>query len=151
MPLPRFRIRTLMIAVAVVCAFAGLICGIIVLCHTIETWGAALHQRSVTRSLADWEREFAVVRDRHEADRAIDMLEYVAGYYVPGSGYRGDAITEAALKNQRQRTLNAIATGLRQYAGQDFGVDAAQWRAWATQQDHSAAEIRGASDAPKPR
>ena len=94
-----------------------------------ESWAVGVHQRSVTRSLAAWEVEYSQVRNDAEADRAIDMLEYVQDYYVPGPGYHSDARTEAALETQRARTVDAIVTALREFSGQDFGADAAKWRA----------------------
>jgi len=92
------------------------------------------HQRSVTRTLADWEKEYGQVRNVREAERAIDMLEYVQGYYVPTAGYHSDAQTEALLEAQRTKTLRAIAGALERFSGQDFGVDVTRWREW--QQRH---------------
>jgi hypothetical protein len=82
--------------------------GLILIClasyqglRTLETWGVAFHQRSTTRELAQWEREYAAVLDWTEAGHAIDMLEYTSSYDVPGPGYRSDPRTEAALAQQR--------------------------------------------------
>ena len=85
-------------------------------------------------SLARWGQEYAVVRNWREVERAIGMLEYAGRYYVPAPGYRSDPSTEAALAEQRERTVRAIATVLREYTGQDFGVDATRWQVWAVNQ-----------------
>ncbi len=137
LPRVRFSVRQLMVAVAIV----G---GLIWICvasyrglRRLERWGAAVHQRSTTYELAQWEREYASVRsvrDWRGAERAIDMLDYVRNYYLPGPGYRSYPRTEAALADQRERTLSAIGSALREYTGKDFGVDATQWRAWLAQQ-----------------
>jgi hypothetical protein len=90
----------------------------------------AVHQRSVTRELAEWAEEYRLVRTWAEADRGINMLEYVQWYYVPAEGYRSDPSTEAALETQRTATVNSIVAGLREFTGQDFGSDLTKWRAW---------------------
>src|SRR5262245_36022734 len=100
----------------------------------IEAGPAGFHQRSVKNELSAWEREYSSVRDWREVGRAIDLLEYAQNYYVPGPGYRGRARTEAELEAQRARTLRAIAAGLREFTGQDFGSDAARWREWYARQ-----------------
>jgi len=101
--------------------------------YNAERWWVGAHQRSVTRSLAAWAQEDSRVGTWQEADHAIDMLEYVEGYYVPGPGYHSDPQTEAALEAQRARTLVAIAAGLRQFCGEDFGADVCRWREWRKQ------------------
>lgn len=109
----------------------GLVVPLVV--HMVEAFGVRTHQRSVTRSLAQWEAEYGRVRSWTEADRAIGMLEYVQWYYVPGPGYRSDPQTEAALEAQRARTVAAIVAALRDFTGEDFGTDAARWRQWGQQ------------------
>jgi len=150
MPFPRMTTRRWIVAVAIVGIGFGLIRGCILLYQKIEAWGVAMHQQSVTKSLAEWGQESAVVRDWSEADHAIDMLEYVQHYYVTGPGYRGDPVTEAALEKQRERTLNMIASALREYTGQDFGVDATRWRAWAARQSQLHGEPDAPPDPPEP-
>jgi hypothetical protein len=76
----------------------------------------------IAHGWANWEREYDRVGDWQEADHAIDMLEYVQLYYVPGPGYRSHAQTEAALEAQRARTLAAIVACLRRFCGEDFGT-----------------------------
>jgi hypothetical protein len=123
-----------MLAVAFVGVGIGLIRGCVFLCHKVEAWGVAVHQRSVTQSLALWGQESAVVHDWKESDNDIYMSEYVQNCYVTGPGYRGDPETASSLENQRKRTLDMIAAALRAYSGQDLGVDATRWRAWAARQ-----------------
>jgi hypothetical protein len=96
----------------------------------IKVLGVGVHQRAITRELADWAVEYRQVRNEREVDRAIDMLEYVQRYYVPGRGYCSDARTEAALEDQRAETVEAVVAGLQEFTGQDFGADVARWRAW---------------------
>src|SRR4051794_8629011 len=75
--------------------------------RAVEAHGVRIHQRSVTRSLAEWEAEYGRVQTWPEADRAIGMLEYVQWYYVPAPGYHSDPDTEAVLQAQRARTVAA--------------------------------------------
>jgi hypothetical protein len=89
-----------------------------------------IHQEGVMRELLGWEHEYGQMRNWHEAERAIDMLEYVQRYFVPGPGYRSYPTTEALLESQRRRTVQAIVAGLRQITDQDFGPDAQKWRDW---------------------
>jgi hypothetical protein len=56
---------------------------------------------------------------------------------VPGPGYRGSARTEAELEAQRTRTQEALAAGLQEFTGQDFGTDAAQWQEWMVREGHA--------------
>ena len=59
------------------------------------------HQRSVTRSLAQWAQADSKITNDASAIHAAEMLGYVSSYYVPGEGYRGPAEVEAALESQR--------------------------------------------------
>jgi hypothetical protein len=95
----------------------------------LETGACRVHQRSVTRELAVWAEEYGKVRNRQEAERAVDMLEYVRHYYVPGPGYRSDPMTEATLEEQRKQTVGAIVAGLREFTGENFGTNSERWRA----------------------
>jgi hypothetical protein len=123
------RIRTVTITCGCV-AIAAL--ALFVWCNG-ERWAVAAHQRSVTRSLADWEQQDSRVGNWQEVDHVIGLLEYVQAYYVPGPGYHSDPDTEAALEVQRARTLTALAAGLRQFCGVDFGTDVRRWREWRKQ------------------
>ena len=98
----------------------------------IEKFAVGTHQRAVTHELAAWEQEYGKVSTRREAERAIDMLEYVQQYYVPSPGYRSDPKTETDLGIQRGKTLDAIVAALQKFTDQDFGADFEQWRAWST-------------------
>jgi hypothetical protein len=102
--------------------------------NRLETWGVGLHQRSVTQELANWEQECGRVTSEAEVDRAVGMLEYISGYYVPADGYRSNPQTEAALEAQRAKTLSTIAGALREYTGKDLGPDAKAWRDWLATQ-----------------
>jgi hypothetical protein len=96
----------------------------------LERWGVSIHQRSVTRSLAEWGSEYGQVHTWEEAERSIGMLGYVQWYYVPGPGYRSDEKTEGELEAQRARTVRAIISALKEFTGQDFGADTEQWAEW---------------------
>jgi hypothetical protein len=98
---------------------------------------AGVHQTGVKKELASWEREYRVLHNWREAWLAAGMLEYTRNYYVPGPGYRGSARTEAELEAQRERTLLAISSGLREFTGQDFGTDGEKWQKWFTEQGHA--------------
>jgi hypothetical protein len=91
---------TVVIAVAVL-AVAALVP---LASHRFEAWAVGIHQESTTRELAAWEQEFSQIRNKNEALRAVDMLRYVQGYYVPGPGYRSDSATEAALEARGVQT-----------------------------------------------
>jgi hypothetical protein len=95
-----------------------------------ETWAVSIHQRSTTRELADWEQDYSKIDSVQKASRAIDMLDYIQTYYVPGSGYRGDPDTEKALESQRKHTLSAIVEALERFSGERNGSDLSKWQAW---------------------
>jgi hypothetical protein len=101
-----------------------------------EAWAVGIHQRSTTRELAEWEKEFSQIRNKDEAIQAVNMLRYVQGYYVPGPGYHSDSATEAALEEQRQKTMSTIAGALEAYTGERYGVDVEKWEAWRDSQMH---------------
>ncbi len=98
--------------------------------HRFEAWAVGAHQRSTTRELAAWEQEFSRIRTKDEAIRAVGMLRYVQGYYVPGPGYRSDPATEAALQARRQKTAAAIARALEEFTGERYGLDVDKWEEW---------------------
>jgi hypothetical protein len=122
------------LAISLFCGLSAVVLLALYVGWHFEPWAAGFHQKSVTRSLADWEKEYGRIESWDEADRAIGMLEYVQTYYVPGPGYRSDPQTEAALEAQRARTLAAIASALRKFSGEDFGTDAGRWRTWQAEQ-----------------
>ena len=129
------RRRVNLVIVLVICTVIGLTCPPCI--KFIEMGPAGFHQVSVKNELADWEREYAVVRDWPEAVLTVGMMEYVQEYYVPGPGYRGSARTEAEVEAQRSRTLDTMAAALRMFTGQDFGRDVARWRQWLAEQGHA--------------
>jgi hypothetical protein len=77
---------------------------------------ATIHQRTVTRSLAEWGKSYSVIHDDDDAWRAIGMLEYIQRYYVVGPGYRSDPETERALEEQREKSLQTICNALDAYS-----------------------------------
>jgi hypothetical protein len=105
--------------------------------------GIRIHQRAVTRELADWGAEYAQIQDDQDAFRAIGMLRYIERYYVPGEGYRSDSATEEALQATRRQAMDEIIASLECYTGEHFGNDLDRWEAWrdrstsATQSSHT--------------
>jgi hypothetical protein len=95
-----------------------------------ETWAVGIHQKSTTRELAAWEQEFSQIRSKEEAIRAVDMLRYIQGYYIPGPGSRSDSGTEAALEAQRRKTSATIAQALEEFTGERYGLDVDRWETW---------------------
>jgi Sec-independent protein translocase protein TatA len=91
---------------------------------------AGVHQRGITKELADWSMEYGRVETLSEAKQAIDMLGYIEQYYVPGEGYRSNPKIEAALEAQRKKTIEAIVRALQAYSGQDIGNDREAWENW---------------------
>jgi hypothetical protein len=90
-------------------------------------YGVGWHQRSVTRELAEWERMFGKVSSQQEAVHAAEMMDYAQRYYVPAAGYRSTPEIEAALSQQRQKTIDAIVEALRQFTGKNFAADSDRW------------------------
>src|SRR5687767_3709583 len=82
--------------------------------HRVDAWAVGIHQKSTTRELAAWGQEFTQIRSDDEADRAVGMLRYVEGYYVPGPGYRSSQETESALETQRRKTLDTMVKALEE-------------------------------------
>jgi hypothetical protein len=81
----------------------------------IEKAFVAAHQKSVTRSLAMWGREASQITNASSATHAVEMIEYMRSYYVPGSGYRGPAEVETELERQRAESIQLIAMALERY------------------------------------
>jgi hypothetical protein len=98
--------------------------------HFLVNEAIRVHERGVTRELATWEVEEARVLSDEEAFHAIDMLTYVENYYVPTPQNHSDPATDAALEEQRERTLNAIAAALERFSGEHYGRDVKRWQAW---------------------
>lgn len=106
----------------------------------IPQYLVGIHQQSVTRELAAWEEDYRGIESHQDAVRTAEMIEYVQQYYVPKDGYRSTPRIEAALERQRQETVAAFIGSLRQHTGQNFGDDAAKWRAFL----HASATERAA-------
>lgn len=89
---------------------------------------AAVHQRGVTRELAEWKLQYSNITSDEDAIRSADVLAYVQFYYVPSDGYRSDSKTEAMLEAQRSETVDALVAALKAYTKLDFGKDASAWK-----------------------
>jgi hypothetical protein len=134
--------RTIFIGVLVLAVLAAVLLAPYAWRRVCE-WAVGIHQRSTTKELAAWEREYGKVHTRAEAKRAIDMLDYVQRYYVPGPSYRSDEKTEAKLEAQRARTVRAIVAALSEFTGQDFGEDAETWREWLRKDQEGKPRVEG--------
>ena len=88
----------------------------------------AVHQRDVTRELAEWKLQYSNITSDEDASRTADVLGYVQTYYVPSDGYRSDSTTEAMLEAQRSETVDALVAALKTYSKRDFGKDASAWK-----------------------
>jgi hypothetical protein len=93
----------------------------------VSNHAVGVHQRSVTRSLAEWKQEYGNISSHRDAIRTAEMLEYVQRYYVPAEGYRSSPEIETALQMQRQETVESFVAALRRFSGKDFGTDSGQW------------------------
>lgn len=91
---------------------------------------AGVHQRGITLELAEWSVIYGKVETFSEAKQAVDMLGYIARYYVAGEGYRSHPGIEAALEAQRKETIAAIVRALQAYSGKDIGNDREAWAEW---------------------
>jgi hypothetical protein len=57
-----------------------------------------IHQRRITRELAEWEAEYSTINSTGDAIRTAEMLGYVQLYFPVGDGYRSKQSIEAALE-----------------------------------------------------
>ncbi len=89
--------------------------------------GVIIHQRSVTRELAKWAKEYNRISSHDDAIRTAEMLGYAQTYYVVGEGYRSTPEVEEALEAQRTETEAVFVKALQKYTGQDFGTNSANW------------------------
>lgn len=90
-----------------------------------------LHPNAITQAMASWELEYAKTPTDEHFERQIGILEYVRNYYPyeHDPNYKGTELAKM-LAAQRERTLQAIAKGLKESSGQDFGTDEKAWRDW---------------------
>jgi hypothetical protein len=100
----------------------------------IAMWGVGIHQKNVTRELAEWGQEYSAISDDASAIRAAEMVGYMSHYYVPGPGYRGPADMEAALETQRRKSIDRVVASLEQYTGLRLGAKPQRWTEWAQEQ-----------------
>jgi hypothetical protein len=131
MRIPRVA-RIVLACIAVVLAGGAL--WVWVVRPSIVAYGTALHQKNVTRELAEWGEEYSVVKDDASAVRAAEIVVYMSWYYVPSSGYRGPADVEAALEAQRRKSIARVVASLEQYTGLRFGANPKRWEQWAQEQ-----------------
>jgi hypothetical protein len=110
-----------------------------VLRPAIESRLVGVHQRSVTRSLAQWAGEDSKITNDASAIHAAEMVGYVSRYYLPGEGYRGPAEVEAALEAQRRQTIEQLVSSLQRHTGLAYGTNVEHWTEWAQQQRGAAA------------
>lgn len=111
--------------------------------RAFQTWGVALHQRSVTRYLAEWGHEASQITNDVSAIHSAEMLGYIDRYYVPGPGYRGPAAVEAELEKQRRESMQRIIASLEKHTGLKYGTNVDRWIDWA-----KAAKFRTPDDPP---
>ena len=114
----------------------------------VERYAAGVHQRSVTRSLAEWGTEYGSVTNDASAVAAAEMVGYMSHYYVPGPGYRGPVDIEAALERQRADSIRHLVDGLQHYTGLDYGTNTQRWAEWAKSRKGS--EPNGAANRGQP-
>ena len=105
----------------------GLVCVVFWAVSAVPRYMCGIHQRSVTRELANWQTEYSSIESPQDAERTAEMLEYVQRYYVPGEGYHSTPEIEAELQNQRRDTVDSFVTSLSEYTGKDFGTDSEKW------------------------
>lgn len=120
-----FGIRTLL----VVTTLAAIVIATAAWLHESLS-SAAIHQRSVTRELARWAKEYGHIGSNADAVRTAEMLGYVQHYYVVADGYRSTPDVELELEKQRQITVDTFTAALREYTGQNKGTDSAAWLAY---------------------
>jgi len=125
-----------------------LVVGLGILFSCVIHWIVSLeasHLRGVTRELASWEEEYSSLETLRDAELAAGMIDYVKGYYVPQEGLRADPETEGKLAEQRSRTLEAFRSALREFSGEDFGLESEKWLTWihCRQVEENSSEQRG--------
>lgn len=112
----------------------------------LPRYGVSIHQENVKRELIAWRGEHGEVTNWREAGRTAGMLEYIQNYYVAGGGYRGTRRSDELLEAERARTSDAFVAALQRFTGEDFGTDAAQWRAYI--REHKRDESTNAATSP---
>ena len=100
----------------------------------IHAWAIGRHQRSVTKSLAEWGREYATITNDASAVAAAGVVGYMSTYYVPGPGYHGPMDVETALEAQRRASIARVAEALERYTGLAYGTNVQRWKEWAEDQ-----------------
>lgn len=99
----------------------------------IVAYGIDVHQKSVTRELAEWGQEYSTINNDADAIRAAAMVGYMSHYYVPSSGYRGSVEVETALEKQRRLSIDRVVASLELYTGLHYGASVERWTEWASE------------------
>jgi hypothetical protein len=110
----------------------------------------SIHQKNVTRELAEWGQEYSVINDDASAIRAAEMVEYMSWYYVPSPGYRGPADVEAAKESQRRKSIDRVVAALEKYTGLKLGANPERWAAWAKERVNDPGSHSGGKPAASP-
>ncbi len=110
--------------------FAVLVAAVIGL-QKLTVFVHEMHPRAVEQEMASWEPLYGKTPAARDFGRCVEMLGYVRNYYPyeDDPEYKGSELAES-LAVQRERTLQAIATGLKEASGQDFGTDEKSWKEW---------------------
>src|ERR1043166_5745383 len=128
MALPR---KTKLLLLSLAALVAVVLFGVWLSREHVGRYVAGVHQRSVTKSIADWGNEYAAITNEASAIASAEMLEYMSRYYVPGPGYRGPAEIEAALEKQRADSLRRVAAAWERYTHLEYGKNPKRWSEWA--------------------
>ncbi len=86
------------------------------------------HQEGIAVELRDWSKEYSVISTVEQAEKAVEMVEYIKQYYVVGPGYQSFDETDEYLEQQRKKAIHVILEGLQKYTGQDLGEDIFKWK-----------------------
>lgn len=114
--------------IILICITTIIIIGLLYFTVTIFLVGQ--HQKSVTIELKQWQEQYSSISSKEQALKAVEMLEYISRYYLPGKGYRSTSKIEQELESQRIETLTAIIKSLETFTGQKHGNDIEKWKQW---------------------
>ena len=108
----------------------------------VSRYAVGVHQRAVASEIDGWANEYAVILNDADAIRSAEMLDYIAGYYLPYDGYRSFVSSENILLQSRRRAVDRIVAALYSYTGLEFGHDIAAWSEWSNTKRTDAANTR---------
>lgn len=86
------------------------------------------HQEGIAVELREWSKEYSLISTVEQAEKAVEMVEYIKQYYVVGPGYQSFDETDEYLEQQRKKAIHVILEGLQKFTGQDFGEDILKWK-----------------------